>query len=103
MGVWGALIAGATCGVAGAAPQAFLFEQALKGQQEMNMALGLLSVLVSFVSLTLILLIVWLVAPKYELTFGIAMVSAYLGVWLVNAGRAWYAANTGSADERRGA
>lgn len=88
--VWAAAV---VCGIAGAFPQAYLFERALKGYKDVRMDLGLLRVVVSFVSLTLVLLAVWIVAPDRELVFGTVMVSAYLVLWGVEAVRAWRAAN----------
>lgn len=93
MADWYVAIAAIVCGVAGALPQAYLFERALKGYKGVRIDLGLLSVLVSFVMLTLVLLVVWLVAPAQELVFGTVMVSAYLALWGVEAVRAWRAAN----------
>ena len=87
--VWAAAI---VCGLAGALPQAYLFEKALKGYKDVRMDLGLLRVVVSFVSLTLVLLAVWIVAPEQELVFGTVMVSAYLALWGAEAIRAWRAA-----------
>lgn len=93
MGVWATVFSGVICGCAGALPQAYLFEGALRGQESVSMARGVLSVLVSFATLTLLLLVVWLVAPEEELVFGGAMVSAYLVLWSIEAVRAWRSAN----------
>lgn len=95
MADWYVWVAAIVCGLAGAFPQAYLFERALKGYKDVRMDLGLLSVVVSFVSLTLVLLVVWIVAPAQELVFGTVMVSAYLVLWGVEAVRAWRAANKG--------
>lgn len=96
--VWGVAV---VCGLAGALPQAYLFGNALKGHKDVRMDLGLLSVVVSFVALTLVLLVVWKVAPAWELTFGTVMVSAFLALWGVEAVRAWRVAS-GRADRRVG-
>lgn len=93
MADWYVWVAAIVCGLAGAAPQAYLFEKALKGYKNLRVDLGLLSVVVSFVSLTLVLLAVWIVAPDRELVFGTVMVVAYLTLWGVEAIRAWRAAN----------
>ena len=93
MADWCVWVAAIACGLAGAAPQAFLLERALKGYKGVRMDLGLLSVVVSFVSLTLVLLVVWLVAPQRELVFGTVMVSANLALCGVDAVRAWRVAN----------
>ena len=90
---WYVWVAAIVCGLAGALPQAYLFEKALKGYKDVRVDLGLLSVIVSFVTLTLVLLAVWIVAPARELVFGTVMVSAYLVLWGVEAIRAWRAAN----------
>lgn len=89
---WYVWVAAIVCGLAGALPQAYLFEKALKGYKDVRVSLGLLSVIVSFVTLTLVLLAVWIVAPEQELVFGTVMVSAYLALWGVEAVRAWRAA-----------
>ena len=89
---WYVWVAAIVCGLAGALPQAYLFEKALKGYKDVRVSLGLLSVIVSFVTLTLVLLAVWIVAPEQELVFGTVMVSAYLALWGAEAVRAWRAA-----------
>ena len=90
---WAAVAAGITCGLAGSIPQAVLFEIALRGQAGATVSAGLLSVVASYVLLTLALLVVWIVAPAQELTFGVALVAAHQVFWWAEAIRAWRAAN----------
>ncbi len=89
---WGAMAAGIICGLAGSAPQAYLFEAAHRGRGTVSVGLGLASVAISFISLTLVLLAVWLIVPEQELTFGVSMIVGYLALWGIEAVRAWRAA-----------
>lgn len=87
------LVAGIVCGIVGCLPQAFLFKRALKGNKGVRVALGLASVVASFVTLSLAILAAWVVAPGQTLAFGTVTVASFLLLWGVEAVRAWRAAN----------
>lgn len=89
----GVIVAAIVCGIVGGLPQAFLFEKALKGNKGVNVALGLASVIVSFVMLSLAILVARAVAPGHTLAFGTVTVAAFLVFWGVEAVRAWHAAD----------
>lgn len=95
METWSTVVIGAICGIVGALPQAYLFERAIQRHGKVSIALGLVSVIVSLCVFELALFVVWVVAPKQELSFGIALVAAYLSLWTVGAVRAWQDAQKG--------
>lgn len=95
METWSTVVVGAMCGIVGALPQVYLFECAIRRRGKVSIALGLLSVIVSLCVFELALFVVWVVAPKQELSFGIALVAAYLSLWTVGAVRAWQDAQKG--------
>ena len=88
-----ALVSGALVGLLGCVAPAALFERALRGRAPVSLAAGMAAVLVSFLTLTVVLLVVYLATSEHFLEFGIAMVASYLLLWVVEAARAWRAAN----------
>ncbi len=87
-----AILAGILCGLVGSFAPAFLFEKAMKPGTRVSMSVGIASVMVSFVFLSLALLAVYVLASTEVLTFGCAMVLTFLLFWAVEAVRAWKAA-----------
>ena len=88
-----AIVSGALFGLLGCAAPAALFERALRGGATVSLAAGVAAVAVSFLSLTVVLLVVYLVTSEHFLEFGTAMVASFLLLWGVEAARAWRAAN----------
>ena len=84
-----AVILGALIGLLASLPSAVLFERALAGNRSVNVAVGLASIMSSFVLLTASLLVVWLWARDEVLVFGCAQAGAFLLLWSVEAWRAW--------------
>ena len=70
-----------------------LFERALKKGKRVSVSLGVVSILASFLMLSLALLAVRILAAEKVLPFGCAMVAAFLLFWAVEAVRGWMAAN----------
>ena len=62
----------------------------------MSLAAGIAAIGASFLSLTVVLLVVYLVTSEGFLEFGCSMVGALLLFWAVEAGRAWRSANGGA-------
>lgn len=85
--------AGILCGLIGCAAPGFLFERALKKGTRVSVSLGAVSILASFLLLSLALVVVRVVAAEKLLPFGCAMVAAFLLFWAVEAVRGWMAAN----------
>ena len=92
-----AVILGALVGLLASLPSAVLFERALAGNRSVNVAVGLASIMSSFVLLTASLLVVWLWARDEVLVFGCAQAGAFLLLWSVEAWRAWRDAWHGQA------
>ena len=88
-----AIVSGALSGLLGCVAPAALFERALRGDAPVSLAAGIAAVFASFMTLTVVLLVVYLVTSEHFLEFGIAMVASYLLLWVVEAARAWRAAN----------
>lgn len=88
-----AIVAGALFGLLGCVAPAALFERALRGGSEVTLASGLAAIGVSFVSLTVVLLVVYLAAQTGFLEFGCSLAASFLLFWSVEAARAWRAAN----------
>lgn len=88
-----AIVSGALFGLLGCAAPAVLFERALRGGARVSLAAGIAAVGVSFLTLTVVLLAVYLVASEGFLEFGCSMVFALLAFWSVEAIRAWRVAN----------
>lgn len=86
---------GLLCGLIGALPQAYVLEHVRTGRRNASIALGLLSAIVTFVMLVCCLFVVWCVAPTQALSFGLALVFAYLTFWVIEALRAWKDAQQG--------
>ena len=88
-----AIVSGALFGLLGCVAPAALFERALRGSAGVSLAAGMVAVLVSFLTLTVVLLVVYLVTSRHFLEFGVATVASFLLFWSVEAARAWRAAN----------
>ncbi len=89
MGTTQAIIMGSVIGIIGALPPAFLFELALRKDQRVNVAVGLASILISFIMLSVAVFVIWLAARELVLPFGTAEAVSFLFVWVVEAWRAW--------------
>lgn len=88
-----AVVAGALFGLLGCVAPAALFERALRGSQGVSLASCLAAVIVSFLTLTVVLLVVYTATNAGFLEFGCALVAAFLLFWGIEAARAWRAAN----------
>ena len=88
-----AVVAGALFGLLGCVAPAVLFERALRGRPGATLASGLAAVIVSFLTLTVVLLVVYTATNTGFLEFGCALVAAFLLFWGIEAIRAWRAAN----------
>lgn len=88
-----AIASGALFGLLGCVAPAALFERALRGRPGATLASGLAAVVVSFLTLTVVLLVVYTATSTGFLEFGCALVAAFLLFWGVEAIRAWRAAN----------
>ena len=88
-----AIVAGALFGLLGCVAPAVLFERALRGSRAVSLAAGIAAVGVSFLTLTVVLLVVYTATNAGFLEFGCALVAAFLLFWGVEAIRAWRAAN----------
>lgn len=101
MGTIQAIIMGSVIGIVGALPPAFLFELALKKDKRVNVAVGLASILISFIMLSIAVFVIWLAARELVLPFGVAEATSFLLVWAVEAGRAWRDAQSGASPRER--
>lgn len=88
-----AVISGAFFGLLGCVAPVMLFERALRGGAGPSLASGIAAVGVSFVTLTVVLLVVYTATDTGFLEFGSSMVASFLLVWAVEAVRGWRAAN----------
>ena len=88
-----AIASGVLCGLLGCVAPAALFERALRGRPGATLASGLAAVIVSFLTLTVVLLVVYTATDTGFLEFGCALVAAFLLFWGIEAIRAWRAAN----------
>ena len=88
-----AVVAGALFGLLGCVAPAMLFERALRGGACPSLAAGIAAVGVSFVTLTVVLLVVYTATDTGFLEFGSSMVASFLLFWGVEAVRGWRAAN----------
>ena len=88
-----AIASGALFGLLGCVAPAALFERALRGRPGATLASGLAAVIMSFLTLTVGLLVVYTATSTGFLEFGCALVAAFLLFWGVEAIRAWRAAN----------
>ena len=88
-----AVVAGALFGLLGCVAPAALFERALRGSQGVSLASCLAAVIVSFLTLAVVLLVVYTATNTGFLEFGCALVAAFLLFWGIEAARAWRAAN----------
>lgn len=88
-----AVVAGALFGLLGCVAPAALFERALRGSQGVSLASCLAAVIVSFLTLTVVLLVVYTATNAGFLEFGCALVAAFLLFWGIEAARAWRATN----------
>ena len=93
MGATLSAAAGTFVGVASCLPSAMLFERALKGSRAPSVAIGLVSMVVSFAMLVGALVVIRLVSQESVLVFGCAEAASFLMVWVVEAWRAWRSAN----------
>ena len=73
-----AIVSGALFGLLGCVAPAALFERALRGDAPVSLAAGIAAVFVSFLSLTVVLLVVYLVTSRHFLEFGISMVVSFI-------------------------
>lgn len=101
MGTTQAIIMGSVIGVIGALPPALLFELALRNDQRVNVAVGLASILISFIMLSVAVFVIWLAARGLVLPFGVAEAASFLLVWAVEAWRAWRDAQSGASPRER--
>ncbi|MBM6816937.1 hypothetical protein H6A23_07135 [Olsenella uli] len=88
-----AIAAGALFGLLGCVAPAVLFERALRGSRAVSLAAGIAAVGVSFLTLTVVLLVVYAATNGGFLEFGCALVGSFLLFWAIEAIRAWRAAN----------
>ncbi len=88
-----AVVSGALFGLMGCVAPAVLFERALRGSRAVSLAAGLAAMGVTFLTLTVVLLVVYTATNTGFLEFGCALVAAFLLFWGVEAIRAWRAAN----------
>lgn len=83
------IIMGLLLGVVGACPSVVLFEQALRKGSPVSVSAGLVSIMISFTTLTCAIFVVRLLARNSVLSFGTAVVVSFLVVWTIEAWRAW--------------
>ena len=88
-----AIVSGALFGLMGCVAPAVLFERALRGSRAVSLAAGLAAMGVTFLTLTVVLLVVYTATNTGFLEFGCALVAAFLLFWSIEAIRAWRAAN----------
>ena len=77
-----AIVSGALFGLLGCVAPAALFERALRGSPGVSLASGLAAVIVSFLTLTVVLLVVYTATNTGFLEFGVCagrLVPAFLG------------------------
>jgi hypothetical protein len=96
-----AIIMGSVIGIVGALPPAFLFELALKKDKRVNVAVGLASILISFIMLSIAVFVICLAARELVLPFGVAEATSFLLIWAVEAWRAWRDAQSGASPRER--
>ena len=97
-----AIVSGALFGLLGCVAPAVLFERALRGRPGATLASGIAAVGVSFLSLTVVLLVVYTATNAGFLEFGCALVAAFLLFWGIEAIRAWRVANGRSSHRGEG-
>ena len=97
-----AIVSGALFGLLGCVAPAALFERALRGNSGVSLVSGIAAVGVSFLSLTVVLLVVYTATNAGFLEFGCALVAAFLIFWGVEAIRAWRVANGRSSHRGEG-
>ena len=97
-----ALASGAFFGLLGCLAPALLFERALRGDAQISLAAGIAAVGVSFLTLTVVLLVVYTATNAGFLEFGCAMVGSFLLFWGVESIRVLRAAHKGSRDRGEG-
>ena len=88
-----AVIVGALFGLLGCVAPAVLFERALRGGVGLSLASGIAAIGASFVTLAVVLLVVYTATDTGFLEFGSSMVASLLLFWGVEAVRGWRAAN----------
>ncbi|MDO4429525.1 MAG: hypothetical protein Q4B91_08575 [Atopobiaceae bacterium] len=88
-----AVVSGALFGLMGCVAPAVLFERALRGSRAVSLAAGIAAMGATFLTLTVVLLVVYTATNTGFLEFGCALVAAFLLFWGVEAARAWRAAN----------
>lgn len=88
-----AIVVGALFGLLGCVAPAVLFERALRGSRTVSLAAGIAAVGASFLTLTVVLLVVYTATKAGFFEFGCALVAAFLLFWGIEAARAWRAAN----------
>ena len=88
-----AVVSGALFGLMGCVAPAVLFERALRGSRAVSLAAGIAAMGATFLTLTVVLLVVYTATNTGFLEFGCALVAAFLLFWGVEAIRAWRAAN----------
>ncbi|WP_455137117.1 hypothetical protein [Thermophilibacter sp.] len=84
---------GALIGVLGSFPPAVLFEGALRRSAHVNLAAGIVSIAISFLTLLAALFIGYVLNPDVFEAFAVALVASFLAFWGVEAVRGWRAAN----------
>ena len=88
-----AIVSGAIFGLMGCLAPAILFERALRGSRAVSLTACLAAMGVTFLTLTVVLLVVYTATKTGFLEFGCALVAAFLLFWGVEAIRAWRATN----------
>ena len=88
-----AIASGALFGLLGCVAPAVLFERALRGVHGVSLAAGLAAGSMSFLVLTVVLLVVYAATNAGVVEFGCALVGSFLLFWGVEAIRAWRATN----------
>lgn len=101
MGWVQAVVFGSFLGVVSTVPSALLFERAMGTGRPPSVAMGLASILGSFLVLAGAEYLVWTLARGDALAFGVSETASFLGVWVVEALRAWRDAQRGVAPGER--
>lgn len=96
-----AILAGSVCGLLGALPSGVLLERALTNRQAPTVADGLVSVMISFLTLSCTIVVVRMISRDDVLVFGVAEALSFLLVWVVEAARAWRDAQCGASPRER--